>query len=114
MNELMASLAETVDVFLAQQKVEVREEEERSAREMIMMQQDAAFRESLEMDRAKEEARRHQEQVDNLEKERELQLREEEAAKKEVRVTIRHSCVYFFSGVFPRNLLDIFCSKRNG
>jgi len=83
-NELMASVTETVDVFLSQQKVEIREEEERTARETIKMQQDVAFRESLEMDRAKDEARKYQEQVDNQEKQREEQQRLEEAAVKEV------------------------------
>lgn len=73
-----------MDVFLEQQKVEALEEDKRSVREMIKMQQDAAFRESLEMDRAKEEARRNQEVAVNQEKQREKEQREEAAALKEV------------------------------
>lgn len=77
----MATLTEAVDVFAMQQKMEIREDE-RTQREMIKIEQDAAFRESLEMDRAKEEARKQQELIENQEKERiELQKKLEEARK---------------------------------
>lgn len=84
-SELMASLTDAVDVFTMQQKVEIREEDERTAREMIMFEQDAAYRESLEMDRAKEEARKKQELIQNQEKERVQMEKMQEEAKKEVR-----------------------------
>lgn len=78
----MASLTEAVDVFTMQQKIEIKEEDERTAREMIKFEQDAAYRESLERDRAKEEARKQQEFIENQEKERaEMQKKLEEAEK---------------------------------
>ncbi|KAL0279155.1 UNVERIFIED_CONTAM: hypothetical protein PYX00_000768 [Menopon gallinae] len=87
-DELMAALTEAVDVFAVQQKMEIREDE-RTQREMIMIEQDAAFRESLEMDRAKEEARKQQELIENQEKERiELQKKLEEARKEAERLEV--------------------------
>lgn len=83
-SELMASLTEAVDVFMMYQKVEIREEDERTAREMIMFEQDAAYRESLEKDRAKEEAKKQQEKMETQEKERVQQQKQQEEAKKEV------------------------------
>lgn len=84
-SELMASLTDAVDVFSMQQKIEIREEDERTAREMIMFEQDAAYRESLEMDRAKEEAKKKQELIENQEKERVQMEKMQEEAKKEAK-----------------------------
>lgn len=95
-SELMASLTDAVDVFTMQQKVEIREEDERTAREMIMFEQDAAYRESLEMDRAKEEARKKQELIQNQEKERVQMEKMQEEAKKEVRKILK--ATLFLSG----------------
>lgn len=96
-SELMASLTDAVDVFTMQQKVEIREEDERTAREMIMFEQDAAYRESLEMDRAKEEARKKQELIQNQEKERVQMEKMQEEAKKEVRKILK--ATLFLSGL---------------
>ncbi|KAK6624778.1 hypothetical protein RUM44_011638 [Polyplax serrata] len=82
-NELMASLTEAVDVFTMQQKIEIKEEDERTAREMIKFEQDAAYRESLERDRAKEEARKQQEMMETQEKEKAEKQKKLEEAKKE-------------------------------
>lgn len=51
MNELLSSLIECVEVFTEHQRVEIREEAERAEREMVKLEQDLAYRESLEADR---------------------------------------------------------------
>lgn len=50
-NELLLRLVDAVDVWSGHQRVEVREEEERAARELVKWEQDQAYRESLEADR---------------------------------------------------------------
>lgn len=50
-NELLSSLIECVEVFTEHQRVEIREEAERAEREMVKLEQDLAYRESLEADR---------------------------------------------------------------
>lgn len=50
-NELLLRLVDAVDVFTGHQRVEVREEEERAARELVKWEQDQAYRESLAADR---------------------------------------------------------------
>lgn len=50
-NELLTSLIQAVDVFSEQQRQEIKEEEERTAREMIKIEQDQAYQASLEIDR---------------------------------------------------------------
>lgn len=51
-NELLSRLVDAVDVWSGHQRVEVREEEERAARELVKWEQDQAYRESLEADRS--------------------------------------------------------------
>lgn len=50
-SELLTSLIQSVDVFSEQQRLEMREEDERSARELVKREQDEAYEESLETDR---------------------------------------------------------------
>lgn len=50
-SELVTSLIQAVDVFTEQQRMEIREEDERAARELVKREQDAAYQESLEADR---------------------------------------------------------------
>ncbi|XP_060519665.1 FAS-associated factor 1 [Cylas formicarius] len=60
-NELLSTLIECVEMFHEHQTVEMKEEQERAERELVKWEQDQAYRESLEADRAKEEAKRTQE-----------------------------------------------------
>lgn len=79
-DELLTQLIETVDMFTEQQKSEIKDENERAAREAIKYEQDMAFRESLEADRAKEEAKRLTELRLATEKQKiETELAEKEA-----------------------------------
>lgn len=82
-SELLSSLMEAMEVFTEHQRVEIKEEDERTARELVKWEQDQAYRESLEADRAKEEAKRHQERVLHEERRRVESEKEEEAARKE-------------------------------
>ncbi|KAK7591071.1 hypothetical protein V9T40_002684 [Parthenolecanium corni] len=80
---LLSALMQTVFMFAEQQVVECREEEERNAREMIKVEQDQAYQQSLEVDRAKLEAKRKQEQLEMEEQAKIEEARQKEAAKKE-------------------------------
>ncbi|KAF5300903.1 hypothetical protein FQR65_LT09066 [Abscondita terminalis] len=82
-SELLSSLMEAMEVFTEHQRVEIKEEDERTARELVKWEQDQAYRESLEADRAKEEAKRIQERVLHEERRRVESEKEEEAARKE-------------------------------
>ncbi|XP_044746022.1 FAS-associated factor 1 [Coccinella septempunctata] len=63
-NEFLSRLLEAIELFTTQQKVEVKEEEERSERERVKMEQDIAFHESLAADKAKDEAKRLKEEAE--------------------------------------------------
>ncbi|KAJ4448215.1 hypothetical protein ANN_10229 [Periplaneta americana] len=89
-SELLTSLIQAIDVFTEQQRMEIREEDERAARELVKREQDAAYQESLEADRAKEEAKRNQELMENREKERrEIQRQEVESIKEAYRLEVK-------------------------
>ncbi|PSN41351.1 FAS-associated factor 1 [Blattella germanica] len=89
-SELLTSLIQAVDVFTEQQRIEIREEDERAARELVKREQDAAYQESLEADRAKEEAKRHQEMKETREKElKEIQRQEVELIKEAHRLEVK-------------------------
>ncbi|XP_022921054.1 FAS-associated factor 1 [Onthophagus taurus] len=92
-NELLSSLIEAVDVFTDQQRVEVKEEQERAERELVKWEQDMAYRESLEADRAKEEAKRLIAEAEAKEKlrvetERSEKLAQKEAYRREVEASL--------------------------
>lgn len=82
-NELLSTLIECVEVFSEHQTVEVKEEAERAERELVKWEQDQAYRESLEADRAKEEARLRQEREQQETKKRIENEQAASAAKKE-------------------------------
>ncbi|XP_075216778.1 fas associated factor casp [Lycorma delicatula] len=82
-NELLTSLIQAVDVFSEQQRQEIKEEEERAAREMIKIEQDQAYQASLEIDRAKEEAKQQQILLETQEKLRVEHAKQKAEAKKE-------------------------------
>lgn len=50
-DEMMTQLLHAVEMFSEQQRVEIAEEEERSARETVKREQDEAYQLSLEADR---------------------------------------------------------------
>lgn len=85
-DDLLSQLMESIDLYTEQQRVEIREESERAAREQVLMEQDMAYRESLEADRAKEEAKKRREQMLATERKR---LESEKAEQEARRIAIR-------------------------
>uniref|UniRef100_A0A2M4ACJ0 Putative regulator of the ubiquitin pathway n=1 Tax=Anopheles triannulatus TaxID=58253 RepID=A0A2M4ACJ0_9DIPT len=82
-DDLLSKLMEASDMYSEQLKIELREENERYAREMVKLEQDAAYRESLEADRAKQEAKRQKEMMMQSERRRLESERAESEAKRE-------------------------------
>lgn len=50
-SELLSSLINAQEMFAMQQQIEIREEGERNMREMIKVEQDEAYQQSLAIDR---------------------------------------------------------------
>lgn len=62
-DELLNKLMDTIKMYSDQRDIEIHEEDERAARELVKMEQDAAYRESLEADKRKEEAKKQKERA---------------------------------------------------
>lgn len=69
-DELLNKLMDTIKLYSDQRDIEVREEDERAARELVKMEQDAAYHESLEADRRKDEAKKQKEHAIATERQR--------------------------------------------
>lgn len=91
-DELFIHLMMNADAFVEQMKVEIREEAERAARDVLIQEQKQAYQESLEADRAKEEAKLHKEKMIAHERRRQESERAEiEARKEAIRLVVRMS-----------------------
>ncbi|XP_035270724.1 FAS-associated factor 1 isoform X2 [Anguilla anguilla] len=88
-DELMMRLMGAMEIFTAQQQEDIKDEDEREAREMVKREQDEAYRLSLEADRKKREAqeREEAEQV-RLEQIRKEQEEEREAIRLSLEQTL--------------------------
>jgi len=75
LDELMTGLMSAHETFQQAMDVEIREEEEREARELVKREQDEAYQASLRQDQAKAEEKRRQEEEEILSK----KLHEEQA-----------------------------------
>uniref|UniRef100_A0A3Q3XDZ4 Uncharacterized protein n=1 Tax=Mola mola TaxID=94237 RepID=A0A3Q3XDZ4_MOLML len=78
-DELMMRLMGAMEIFTAQQQEDIRDEDEREARETVKREQDEAYRLSLEADRKKREAQEREE----AEQVRLEQMRKEQEEEKE-------------------------------
>lgn len=88
-SELLSSLINAQEMFAMQQQIEIKEEGERNMREMIKVEQDEAYRQSLAIDRAKEETRRVQEMEEKaIRSQIESQERQAAAEKEAIRQRI--------------------------
>ncbi|KAI4902170.1 hypothetical protein NFI96_030364 [Prochilodus magdalenae] len=76
-DELMMRLMGAMEIFTAQQQEDIRDEDEREAREMVKREQDEAYRLSLEADRKKREAQ-EREEAEQVRQERIRKEQEEE------------------------------------
>uniref|UniRef100_UPI00398F0199 FAS-associated factor 1 isoform X3 n=1 Tax=Pristiophorus japonicus TaxID=55135 RepID=UPI00398F0199 len=87
-DDLMMRLMNAMEIFAAQQQEDIRDEDERDARERVKQEQDEAYRVSLEADRAKREAQEREiaEQV------RQEQIRKEQEEEREaIRLSLEQS-----------------------
>ncbi|XP_072367012.1 FAS-associated factor 1 isoform X1 [Scyliorhinus torazame] len=87
-DDLMMRLINAMEIFAAQQQEDIRDEDEREAREKVKREQDEAYRVSLEADRAKREAQEREiaEQV------RQEQIRKEQEEEREaIRLSLEQS-----------------------
>uniref|UniRef100_A0A8C2B466 Fas (TNFRSF6) associated factor 1 n=1 Tax=Cyprinus carpio TaxID=7962 RepID=A0A8C2B466_CYPCA len=76
-DELMMRLMGAMEIFSAQQQEDIKDEDEREAREMVKREQDEAYRLSLEADRKKREAQ-EREEAEQVRQERIRKEQEEE------------------------------------
>lgn len=88
-SELVTSLINAQEMFALQQNIEMKEEGERNMREMIKVEQDEAYQQSLAIDRAKEEAKQIQEMEEKaIRSQIESQERQAAAEKEAIRQRI--------------------------
>uniref|UniRef100_A0A8C8M7I6 UBX domain-containing protein n=1 Tax=Oncorhynchus tshawytscha TaxID=74940 RepID=A0A8C8M7I6_ONCTS len=87
-DELMMRLMGAMEIFSAQQQEDIKDEDEREAREMVKREQDEAYQLSLEADRKKREAQ-EREQAEQL---RLQQIQKEADDEKEaIRLSLEHA-----------------------
>uniref|UniRef100_A0A673ZCK3 Fas (TNFRSF6) associated factor 1 n=1 Tax=Salmo trutta TaxID=8032 RepID=A0A673ZCK3_SALTR len=87
-DELMMRLMGAMEIFTAQQQEDIKDEDEREAREMVKREQDEAYQLSLEADRKKREAQ-EREQAEQL---RLQQIQKEADDEKEaIRLSLEHA-----------------------
>ncbi|XP_061414184.1 FAS-associated factor 1 [Lethenteron reissneri] len=79
LDEMMMRLMHAVDIFTEQQRQDIKDEEEREARETVKREQDEAYRLSLEADRAKRDAQ----EKEIAEQAKREQLKQEKQQEKE-------------------------------
>lgn len=87
-DELMMRLMGAMEIFTAQQLEDIKDEDEREAREMVKREQDEAYRVSLEADRKKREA---QEKVEAEKHRQEQMKREQEDEKEAIRLSLEQA-----------------------
>lgn len=92
-DELLNKLIDTINMYSDQRDIEVREENERAAREQVKMEQDVAYNESLEADRRKEETKRQKEHAIATERKRVESEQQEIAAVREANRLDAERCV---------------------
>ena len=79
-DDLLSQLINVVEAFRVQQAQDIRDEQEREARELVKREQDAAYEASLNADRAKDQAKKALE----LQKQREEREQLDKLAQVEV------------------------------
>ncbi|XP_051928794.1 FAS-associated factor 1 isoform X2 [Hippocampus zosterae] len=100
-DELMMRLMGAMEIFTAQQQEDIKDEDEREAREMVKREQDEAYRLSLEADRKKREAQEREE----AEQVRLEQMRKEQEEEKEIVPGGPFNSVSSISSLYLRELL---------
>jgi len=80
-------------MFEEQLQVEIRQEDERAARDQVKAEQDMAYQETLEADMAKDAAKRQKEAAQLAERKRmESERAEEDARRESIRLVVSNDC----------------------
>ncbi|XP_031719749.1 FAS-associated factor 1 [Anarrhichthys ocellatus] len=87
-DELMMRLMGAMEIFTAQQQEDIKDEDEREARETVKREQDEAYRVSLEADRKKREAQ-EKEEAEQVRLER--MKKEQEDEKEAIRLSLEQA-----------------------
>ncbi|XP_056270377.1 FAS-associated factor 1 [Pseudoliparis swirei] len=87
-DELMMRLMGAMEIFTAQQQEDIKDEDEREARETVKREQDEAYRVSLEADRKKREAQ-EKEEAEQVRVER--MRKEQEDEKEAIRLSLEQA-----------------------
>ncbi|KAM6938931.1 FAS-associated factor 1 isoform 1-T1 [Lycodopsis pacificus] len=87
-DELMMRLMGAMEIFIAQQQEDIKDEDEREARETVKREQDEAYRVSLEADRKKREAQ-EKEEAEQVRLER--MKKEQEDEKEAIRLSLEQA-----------------------
>lgn len=87
-DELMMRLMGAMEIFTAQQQEDIKDEDEREARETVKREQDEAYRVSLEADRKKREAQ-EREEAEQVRMER--MRKEQEDEKEAIRLSLEQA-----------------------
>lgn len=102
-------------MYSEQQKTDIREEDERAAREQVKFEQDVAYKESLDADRAKEEAKKQKELMQATERKRiDTEKAEAEAKREEIRFRAELTLPVEPSATSTEEITKIRVRKTNG
>lgn len=83
-------------MFEEQLQVEIRQEDERAARDQVKAEQDMAYQETLQADMAKDAAKRQKEAAQLAERKRmESERAEEDARRESIRLVVSSCCFSF-------------------
>ena len=94
LDDLFSRLIEAVEMYSEHIQVEIREEDERAARDQVKAEQDLAYQVTLQADMAKEAAKRQKEAAIAAERQRlESEQAEQDAKKESIRFEV---CFFFF------------------
>ncbi|KQS62482.1 FAS-associated factor 1 isoform X2 [Drosophila erecta] len=92
LDDLLTRLIETCEMFEEQLQVEIRQEDERAARDQVKAEQDMAYQETLQADMAKDAAKRQKEAAQLAERKRiESERAEEDARRESIRLVAQQS-----------------------
>ncbi|XP_020814501.1 FAS-associated factor 1 isoform X1 [Drosophila serrata] len=92
LDDLLTRLIETCEMFEEQLQVEIRQEDERAARDQVKAEQDMAYEATLQADMAKDAAKRQKEAAQLAERKRlESERAEEDARRESIRLVAQQS-----------------------
>lgn len=91
LDELMTRLLHAVEVFNSGLTTEIREEDEREARESVKREQDAAYAASLEADKLKEQTKQQEKELQEMRESAEKAQKEQEEQAKQHKEALKEA-----------------------